>query len=348
MKHLATHRRFGFFTLVVLILGTPLFAAETAGAAGDWLIKVDFDGRQMESLLIISKDAAGQYTGQTVGFWGINPLLDVKIEGDSLSYKQVFRFGGEESTSVFKGTLTGDKLTGTTSGDRGDFDLTGEKIKPLPPVVGSWEFIRRRNDRETKSVLTVKADKEGKLSADWTSQRGESKITDLNYADGKLTFKRTAGNEDRQFTMEYEMTVDGDELEGTVNTPRGTREIEGELIGDDLIGRWELSWETDRGPRKQLLIVYPDMSARFGSELIEKIDFEDLDDADGKVHFKLTRTFGDRTFETELTATVDEDDMSGRLVTNWGAEDVTGKKIAGMDDDEDDDDDDDDDDGDDD
>ena len=341
MKHLVTHTMVGFLTRFLLIAAAPLFAAETVDPVGDWLIKADFNGREMESLLILSKDDAGQYAGQTVGFWGINPLLDVKIEGQKLSYRQVFRFGGEESTSTFIGTITSDKLTGTATGDRGSFVLSGEKIKPVPPVVGCWEFIRRRNDREIKSVLTVKADKEGKLSADWTSQRGESKITDLNYADGKLTFKRTVGNEDRQFTMEYEMMADGDELEGTVNTPRGTREIEGELIGDDLIGRWELNWETDRGPRKQLLIVYPDMSARFGSELIEKIDFDEDGD---KVHFKLTRTFGDRTFETELTASVDDNEMSGQLITNWGTEDVTGKKIAGMDDDDNDDDNDDDDD----
>ena len=72
------------FSMVSLLLAPALAAEETqkmAPAVGDWLLTSDFNGRSVNSLMMISKDSGGKYQGSWVSFWGINKIDDLKIQG---------------------------------------------------------------------------------------------------------------------------------------------------------------------------------------------------------------------------------------------------------------------------
>jgi hypothetical protein len=47
----------------------------------------------------------------------------------------------------------------------------------------------RREDRQFTSTLVLKAGKQGNLTAQWRSERGELEIADVQYECGSLRFK---------------------------------------------------------------------------------------------------------------------------------------------------------------
>jgi len=295
------------------------------GLFGDWQVKVEFGERQMESILSFSRNQEDQYTGQWISFWGMNELKDVKFEENKLSFTQVIQFGDNEFTQNFTGTLEDGKLTGVLSSDRGESKLEGQRSPRMSRAVGNWELKYKFGDREITSTLAVTANKDGELSAEWQSQRGESKISDLQFdrREGTLTFKRESKFQDRQMVSTFEGTIGRDNaLTGVIKSDRGEVPVEGTLIGAPLIGTWNLDIESEQGTRKQRFRVNPDLSALYGSTLIKKINL----DGD-KISFKYVRSFGDQEFETSFAGILAESKLTGELTTSRGTRKVTGTKV---------------------
>jgi len=293
------------------------------GLYGDWLVKMSFGERQWESILSFSRDSEGNRTGQWISFWGINELKDVKFEENQLSFVQVFRFGENESTSTFKGTIEEGKLSGTLSSDRGESKLEGARMPRPPRAVGYWEMKYKVGEREITGTLAIKADKKRNLSAEWQSQRGEHKITDLKYERGNLSFKRTSKFGERQWESTFEGKLTRDTLTGTFKSERGEIAAEGKLKNASLIGTWILEITSDRGTRKQRLRINPDMSALYGSITLKKVNFED-----GKVGFKLVMEFGERKYESSFEGKIQDAKLTGELTSSRGTRKVTGKKVV--------------------
>ena len=313
--------------LLIIVLSAQVWAQPSSprgrGIYGDWQVKVEFGERQMESILSFSRNSEGNMTGQWISFWGANELKDVKFEENKLSFVQVVRFGDNEFTQNFTGTVEDGKMTGILSSDRGESKLEGQRSPRMPRAVGNWEMKYKVGDREVTATLAVKAGKDGELTAEWQSQQGESKITDLQYEQGKLTFKRESKFQERQMESTFEGTIQRDTLTGVMKSERGELPVEGTLIGAPLIGTWNLDIESEQGTRKQRLRVNPDMSALYGSALIKKINL----DGD-KVSFKYVRTFGDQEFETSFAGKIAETKLTGELTTSRGTRKVTGTKVV--------------------
>ena len=316
--------------MLVAVLSTQVIAQPSSsrgfrgrGIYGDWQVNVEFGERQMPSILSFSRNQEGQYTGQWISFWGMNDLQDVKFEENKLSFTQVMRFGDNEFTQNFTGTVEDGKISGIVSSDRGESKLEGQRSPRMQRAVGNWEMKFKIGDRDITTTLTVKADKEGELTAEWQSEWGEHEITDIQYERGNLTFKRKSKFQDRQMESTFEGTIERDNtLTGVIKSEMGDVQVEGKLIGAALIGTWNLDIESERGPRKQRLRVNPDMSALYGSNLIKKINL----DGD-KVSFKYVMTFGDREFETSFAGKLAESKLTGELTTSRGTRKVTGTKV---------------------
>src|SRR4030065_746501 len=106
MKQSAFHKTAGLLALMVFVaLSAPASAgAARKGILGDWQVTMDFDGRQVESILSFSMDKEDNLTGQWISFW-VSELTDIKYEGSELSFVQVNRFGDNEFRSTFTGTI---------------------------------------------------------------------------------------------------------------------------------------------------------------------------------------------------------------------------------------------------
>ena len=328
MKKVKFNSTVGFLVIIVLLTLSAQVQAQVGPAnqniIGDWQVKLSFNERQMEAILSFSRDAEGKLTGKWISGWGISELKDIKYEENKLSFVQINRFRETESTSNFTGTLKDGRLSGTLSSNRGESTVEGVPIKPMPAAVGNWEIKTKRGEREMTAMLTIKADRDGKLTAQWQSERGENEITDPNFKDGKLTFKRKSTYNDRQRESAYELTVKEDTLSGNVKTQRGETPAEGKLLGAALIGKWELTITSDRGERKQILQVNPDLSGMYGPTAIDKVNLE----AD-QVSFNLVMGSGERTSNIEFKGKLADGKLTGELAGfRNGVRKVDGTKLV--------------------
>ena len=292
------------------------------GLYGDWQIKMKFGEREFESILAFSRNQEGQYTGQWISFWGVSDLQDVKFEENKLSFTQVMRFGDQERTSKFTGTIEQGKLSGLLAGEQGETEIKGERTPRLSRAVGSWEMKIKAGEREYTGILTITVDKEGNLSGTWKSSRGESKVSDVKYEDRKLTFKRVSERDGTRSERTFEGTVGyTSSLEGVFKSDRGESAVTGTRVGASVIGTWNLDIESERGARKQRLRINSDMSALYGSTLIKKVNLDGE-----KISFKYTLQFGDQEYETSFEGTIAESKLTGEVKTSRGTSKVTGTR----------------------
>jgi hypothetical protein len=332
MKRIAFHKTVGFLMLMVLVIPLAQVSAQDSarpsrsrrgGLYGDWQVKISFGERQMDSILSFSRDAEGNRTGQWISFWGLSELKDVKYEEGQLSFTQERQNReGQSITTKFTGTIKEGKLAGTLSSDGGEYKLEGKRSPRIPRAVGNWEMKYKVGEREITGTLVIKAGKEGELTAQWQSQRGEHEITDLQYERGTLTFKRKSKFGDREWESTFEGTVRRDTLTGAFKSERGEITTDGKLIGASLIGNWNLEVTSEQGSRKQRLKVNSDMSGLYGAIPIKKVDLKD-----DQVSFKIVLEFGERKFEMSFKGKLAESKLTGELTTSRGSQKVTGKKV---------------------
>lgn len=309
--------------LFTIIFSVFVAGVCTADITGDWLLKGDFGGRPFDSILSLSKNEEGVLRGYMINNWMMTDLKNVKYESDTLTFSQEFNSMNGPAELTFKGTIKDGTLSGTISGERGDFPMSGKKI-PVVPVLGKWQFKRQRQGQEIVSTLTVTADEEGKLSAVWASPRGESEMSDVTYTDGKLTFKRIFDRNGQTTELSYQLGVEDGKLKGTMTSQQGPRNLEGEFAGPAITGKWVLTRNFEFGESKQMLVIYPDLSARYGTTKIKKIDY---DTAANTVAFKYSLSFGDRTFENEFSGKLDGKTLTGKMNNARGVTQVSGKKL---------------------
>jgi len=290
---------------------------------GDWDVKFEFGERQMNAIIALSRDAEGNWAAQWISFWGVIDLKDVKLEENKLGFVQVVRFGDNEFTSNFTGTIEDEKLTGVLSSDRGDSKVEGQRSRRIPRAVGDWEVNFKVGERDVTTTLVVRADKENNLTGEWQSEWGEHQISEIAYERGNLTFKRKSKFQEREFESTFEGTVRGDALSGTMKSEMGDIAVTGERIGAPLIGTWNLEIAGERGTRKQRLRVNGDMTGLYGTLPIKKVNLKD-----GRVDFTLVTEFGDQTYEMQFDGKIQESKLTGEMTTSRGTRKITGTKVV--------------------
>ena len=323
MKQSAKRRIVLFTGLIVLSMVLVQVSAGQAkrGITGDWQLKVNYDGREMTSILSLSNDSDGKLKGELINFWGLSELRDVQKEGKELSFVQVSRYRDQERTTKFSGTIQRGKLSGTFSSDRGEFQVEGARLQRKPQVAGQWETKFKIGDREVTADLIIKVDEQRQLTAEWKSQGGEHVITNVNFKERKLTFDRKSKIQDRQFESSFQGTVKNHVLSGVITSDRGEIAVEGKRVGATAVGLWELDIASDSGSRKQLLRINPDLSALYGPIAVNKVNVDN-----GQVTFKTAVDFGESKYEISFLGRIEMRKLTGKLTTSRGTREVTGQK----------------------
>lgn len=263
-----------------LAVGVPEPIADGETIWGDWrLTQVDKDGHTFDGILSFSEDETGKLTGQWIALWGVGFLADLEYANYQLSFKRIEPFGDRNRISSFTGSADRETLEGTlTEEQRGRSKVQGHWIRPMPEAAGTWEGTITINDQSYPVALLIRADKEGKLTAEWKSQWGEHSIKDVVFKDGKLTFKRASTANDRQWESTFEGTVKDDTLSGKFKGPEGENAFEAKRLGAGLIGKWYFTIQSKAGSHFQILTVYPDLTGLYGLMPIQKIAVEGNDD----------------------------------------------------------------------
>jgi hypothetical protein len=90
-------------------------------------------------------------------------------------------------------------------------------------VLGSWEITIEASDFEDADVeitLEIEEDEDGKLTATWTTPRGDEDLEDVKWNGKKLKFVRIVEVLGREIDVEHTAKVTGDSLEGEMEFPR--------------------------------------------------------------------------------------------------------------------------------
>jgi hypothetical protein len=291
------------------------------GLYGDWQVKRKYREWEFDTILAFSRNQEGQYTGQWISGFAVTELQDVKFEDNKLSFTEVTNYGGQERTSKFTGAIEQGELSGLLISDDSEREIKGKRAPRPSRAVGSWEMKIKVGENEYPGTVTITADKEGVLSGTWKSSRGEGKLSNVKYADRKVTFTRVIQRDSGEMVITFEGTLGYTSLEGVFKSDRGEAPTTGTRVGAAIIGTWNLDIESERGARKQRLRVNSDLSALYGSAVIRKVNL----DGD-KVSFKYVLTFNDQDYETSFEGKIAESKLTGEVKTSRGTSKVTGTR----------------------
>ncbi len=320
-----TNRSIGRIISLLALFIAPMVYAAADDITGQWEMTMDFGGRPNFAMVSITRGADGALTGK----WGNSDLADVKFANSKLTFVRIIRMPGDQAQEFklnYEGTLMDGKLQGKLSSEQGEFAANGTRVKAKPAVLGLWDVIYTIQDREMKAQLSVSQKSDGALDAKWTSGFGEHTISDVKFADGKLTFTRKSKFNDREFESAFEGTAIGNKLAGKMKSQMGEIDVAGERFGADLIGKWALTSTSDRGTFTQNLTIFPDMTARY-QFFDGEIPVRDVKLENNQLTFVIEMGFGDQTFDMQYKGTLAGKTLDGEFTTPNGTRKATGKKI---------------------
>jgi hypothetical protein len=308
-------------SLVLLAQTSLVLAAEDI--TGQWEMTMNFGGRDSYAMLTISKNADGSLAGK----WGPRDnLSDVKFQDGKLTFVRTVRFGDQEFSLDYAGTLKDGKIIGAMSNDQGEFDVNGARFKPKSLALGTWDISFNIGDRDITGQLAVSEKPDGTLEGKWISERGNTVISNVKFTGGKLTFNRKSTFGDNTYESDFEGTIDGNNLTGVFKSQRGEMPAKGSRVGAPLIGKWDLTSVSDFGTRQGMMRINGDMTGRyefFGGELpMKNIKLEG-----NQVTFALETGFGDQTFTLDFKGTLDGNNLKGQMTSDRGTSEITGKKV---------------------
>lgn len=323
MKWQRTIKSTMFYSLMISQTFVMLASAQKQsrdGIYGDWIMTGD--RRQRSIILSFTSDKEGKLRGYWIGYNGIDELEDVKFEEDKLSftYKRP-GLGDQILAATFTATVTGDKFAGELSTRLGPFPQKGQRIPCFPSVVGKWDMKLQMGEQEFTAILIAKMNKEGQITAQWNSERGEPEISKVQHDRDKLMFKMNSTNPDRPWEASFTGTVVGDTLAGKLKSERGEIKANGKRIGAHLIGTWNLDVSEREDMQKQRLKIAPDMTGFYNATPIKEVYYDDK-----KIRFTAI-PFGNQKLEMKFEGEVTESKLVGEITTSRGTQKIAGMKV---------------------
>jgi hypothetical protein len=118
--------------------------------------------------------------------------------------------------------------------------VRAEDTKKADPS-GTWKCETDINGQKRESTLTVKKDGDKLTGTIVFADKMESKLTDVKFKDGELSFSATRKLNDQEFTVKYKVKIDGDTLKG-----KAEADVGGETRSFDFEGKREKKEKKDK------------------------------------------------------------------------------------------------------
>jgi hypothetical protein len=192
-------------------------------------------------------------------------------------------------------------------------------------LVGKWELTTATDQGPRRGKLTVYGD----LTGRYELFGGEIPIKEIKLEGGQLAFSVEAGFGDQSFQIDFKGKLEGKSLKGEVTSPRGTREVTGKKLepAAALVGTWEITRESARGPRAVKLTIKDDLTGTYTSGE-ETVALTDVRLEGDQVSFKVTVKRGEREVPTEFKGKLEGTTLKGQFITARGAREASGKKLG--------------------
>ena len=186
---------------------------EATGVYGAWDLTLQTEGGPRPSWVRVFTDGdavAAEFVG-TGG--GKNRAEAVKVEEDRVEWTI--------ERATYQAKLSDGKLTGNlVRGDRRTA-FTGERVIRQVDLSGTWDVELDVGDRQMQRVLKLEQHGDEITGRYGGGPIAERELATVTWEHGRLTFAIEFTNDDRDFTVDYDVNVRGDVFTGTVAV-RGT------------------------------------------------------------------------------------------------------------------------------
>ena len=203
-------------------------------------------------------------------------------------------------------------------------------------VVGEWEFKSKTEARTSTATMTITKSAEGKYEGTWSSQRGESTLSDITFENGKVKFTQTSNFGGQEMKTTYEGTVEGGKITGKGQGRFGEIAFDGTLQGeakagaDAIVGEWQMNVNMPARENIEKLTITKNADGTLagkwegqrGESTISDLKFEA-----GKLTFTRTTKFGDREMTSTFEGTVEGDQIKGMFKSERGDREANATRI---------------------
>jgi hypothetical protein len=204
-------------------------------------------------------------------------------------------------------------------------------------VVGEWEFKSQMQARTSTATMTISKNAEGKLEGTWSSQRGESTLSDITFENGKVKFTQTGNFGGQEMKTTYEGTVESGTIKGKGQNQWGEFTFDGTLQGeakkgaDAIVGEWQMNVNMPARENIEKLTITKNADGtlagkwegRRGESTISDLKFEG-----GKLTFTRIARFGDREFTSTFSGVVEGDNIKGVFSSDRGDREANATRIT--------------------
>jgi hypothetical protein len=193
-------------------------------------------------------------------------------------------------------------------------------VQASPSAVGEWEFKSQTPARTSTATMTIKKNSEGKYEGTWSTQWGESTLSDITFENGKMKFVHTSGIGGQEMKTTYDGTVVSSKITGKGHNQFGEFAFEGTLQGeakkgaDAIVGEWQMNVTAPARAFIEKLTITKNADgtlagkweSQIGENIISNIKFEA-----GKLTFTRINKIGDRKFMLRFAGIVEGDSIKG-------------------------------------
>ncbi|HVF44585.1 MAG TPA: amidohydrolase family protein [Pyrinomonadaceae bacterium] len=229
-------------------------AAGGANASGAWALTVNLGGsaneRQEFSVTLNLQQQGERLSGTAQGQLGSGQLANGTVAGSELNFTIPVTLpapASQTTDAMFTGTISGNQMTGTVQiVGRGPGTFTGARAGGAPTTTqgggttppaaataaapsgasssglsGTWALSATLNGQPVSSTLTLEQQGSrlsGRISTD---SFGSGEITDGSVSGNSFRFSTNLDIGGQSVSLSYEGTFGGNQMTGTVETPRG-------------------------------------------------------------------------------------------------------------------------------
>jgi hypothetical protein len=190
-------------------------------AVGHWAMTTKMGEREFTSTLVITADKERNLSGKWESRRGESAITDLTLDRRELSFKRTMSWQDREFVLNFTGTLDRNTLTGTMTSDRGEAEVTAERIGA--DLIGVWNLEVASEDFGTRKQRL-------RVNPDLSGYYGAMAIEKIDLNEDQVSFKHTMRFGDNEFEMSFAGTLDGEKLTGEMTTSRGTQKVTGTKV----------------------------------------------------------------------------------------------------------------------
>jgi hypothetical protein len=330
----------------------PAYASAHHTGTWKWTSTTE-SGQTFESAAILKRKGRS-FVGVYVGEKGQEtPITSPKLDGRQLSFEVASERDGQKVSVRYQGKIEGSTVKGTQEFRVGDETRTlpweakrmqrvrRETANTVPPhgsaaddIVGKWQFTWTRHDETVTNNVTFSKNAHGAIVGQWSDSRGESELSEIKTAHGKLTFVRSFRRGDGQeIRLTFTGGLEHNKLVGSFTTPGGDRQVSLTRIQPpaSLIGQWDLTLKT---PNRDVLVkltfsAKPHASysglwaSRRGENALTDIKYEN-----GKLSFTRKSNYQGEERTSTFTGTVEGHKISGNLSSPRGEFTSTATRVG--------------------